>query len=203
MHRSRGSAEGQGRLVAGQAGEETVLHHLAKPLVEITQSVQGVIHFDDTGGLSGVLAEVVVEGFGPPATAALGAQPTTGVVNQDMAHGASQDCQEVGPTLPAGTVLLRDLDEGFMDQCGGPKGFTGRQTSPLEVGDASQIAIETTDELLEGGVIALAMGRDELGDGTGLGGFRQTFLQSSRPRKQPEVKVYQRIRFRLGGRRRP
>jgi hypothetical protein len=87
------------------------------------------------------------------------------VVDEDAAHEAARDREEVRPVLPPHVPLFEEAQEGLVDEGGRVQGVAG-STAPQPVGRlATQLAVHAGDNLVAGLLVATAPGVQQLGEG--------------------------------------
>lgn len=154
-----------GDLFAFEATEVAKFDDLGFAGVEAGEFFQGVVEGDDLGGVIGGVDELFFEGDFLEAAAAFGGIAGAGVVDEDVAHGAGGDAEEVGAGVGVEVVGVGEAKVRFVDKGGGGEGMAGRFAAEEGAGDAAEFVVDEGEELFARLFIAFAKAEEKLRDG--------------------------------------
>lgn len=148
-------AEGLGGLFRGGTEEAIEFEELDLAGVEFFEFFEGEVEVEEVGGGGVDPGDVVVQGnegvFTAAALAAFGAS----VVDEDQAHKAGGEGEEVLTVLEIGFALGQELEVEFVDERGGLEGVAGAFGAKVRFGDAPELGVDGGQDLLEGLLIAI------------------------------------------------
>jgi len=146
--------KGFGRLLDGEACEETEFDDAALLRVEFLKVVQRVVQSDELQAPVAGRVEVLVETQDDGAAAAFFAMRGTRVIDQDAPHDPSTDCEKMSAVLPVCVFLPHQLQISFVDKRGAVEGVILPLTPQLPVGDLAQLRVDQRSELVDCGGIS-------------------------------------------------
>src|SRR5262245_18221748 len=155
-------AEGHGRLVERQAGEEAELDQFRTHRVFPGQALEGIVEGDE------VLVRGVVHGRqrvqidALPTAAALETALLLGAVDEEAAHGLGTGGEEVAAAVPVPFLSVPDQAQvGLVTQGCRLEGLAGPLAGQLLGGEPPQLLVDQWQELAGGVRVALLVGRQD------------------------------------------
>jgi len=165
-------AQGVGGFGGGQAPEVDEFDELAFSGIDLVEFAQKGVDDQDVEGRFGCDQSGFVEGDLAGAASAFGAIAGAGVVDQDLAHGAGGDSEEVGAVFEI-DGCADELDVGFVDEGGGAKGLIAPGGTEAIGGEGFQLGMDVGQERVKGLFVALAGTVKEFRQGEGGWGRRR------------------------------
>uniref|UniRef100_E6PXF8 Uncharacterized protein n=1 Tax=mine drainage metagenome TaxID=410659 RepID=E6PXF8_9ZZZZ len=98
------------------------------------------------------------------ASTALGAQPCSGMINQDATHELCGDGVEVSAVSKGRFALLYKLQVDLVDQSGGLEGVIGAFLAHVLVGTAMEFCVNQRHEAFNDGFVAARQTHEQSGD---------------------------------------
>lgn len=174
LHRALGNTQGFSGFGLGQTGKVATFHDLGQGRIEVGQSFQGLLDGKDLRRvtLHRLVHPIEIRLVG--ATTSLVGQPSSRMVDQDLAHGACGDGEEMTAIAPRYAVLVGEFEISFVDQAGGVQGL-GETLAELTPGDAAQIVVDRRHQAVESSFLATLVDEQQLRQvGGGIGHDRNT-----------------------------
>src|SRR5580693_826572 len=116
LHGLRGYTHQVGCLIHRQSTKKSQFHDLALPLIQLGQTLQSVIEFEEFLRLLGSKHQSLVDGNWLLASAPLIPHMPSGVVDQDSPHDLRRDPEKMRAALPIDRPLLDQLEICFVHQ---------------------------------------------------------------------------------------
>jgi hypothetical protein len=160
---SFGDIEDGGGFGVGGAGEGDEFEELDFAGVDGGEFIEGGVDGEEVGGgvtdggelgEGDLLAAVAFEAFA-----------AAGVIDEDAAHGAGGDGEEVVAVDEVDFGVGLEAEVGFVDEGGGGEGVAGAFAAELLAGDGAELGVELVDDLIERRSIAVLPGVEESCDG--------------------------------------
>ncbi len=165
FHRRGGLADRVRRLLDAEAAEITQLHHARLGRVDAIEPLQCRIKVDQVE----VARSVVLEAVQGHALAAVALESRTlaRVVDQDLAHQARRDREQVTAIGARDRIRARKPQPGLVDQSGGLQRVVPALGPEHLLGEPVQFGIQAFDEAIARAGIPVAPVRQQFGDALG------------------------------------
>ena len=89
---------------------------------------------------------------------------TSCMLDQNTAHQLRGYCEEMGPILPLHPLVIHEADVGLVDQRACLKVVVGALASHVAVRQPSELRIDDRRQLVEGELVSVAPGTEQLAD---------------------------------------
>lgn len=159
-----GEAERLGSLGLGHPAEEAALHDPGEPSVEAGEVLDGPVDGEDRLRVARRAGGLRVERHGPHPVPPLLREAGAGVVDEEEAHDARGDAEEVGPVLPGDGGLPGEAEPGLVHEGDGVERLPDAQLPELPPGDRAELVVDERDDRVEGGAVAVAVRVEEARD---------------------------------------
>ncbi len=165
--RSSRAAEYLRRLFDREPREEPQFDEPAQGLVQLRQTVQGVVQSDDVCRPLDSRHVDIVDVEGACASTPFAGCPPPRVVEHKLPHGLGGDSKEMMPILHGKAGSLRQLQIRFVDERGRLQRLI---VSPpdLAVGHRAEVLVDERHQAMNGVPIAIAPGGEQLRDRGGV-----------------------------------
>lgn len=124
-------------------------------MAELCQPLQGCVQPNELRGLFGREYKGLIQRHCYHSAAALVAQVSACVIDQDPAHGLRSNCEEMGPALPVHRPLLDQLEIGLMNQGGGLQGVLSALAAHVSACQAAQFVVDDRNQPGGSGAITI------------------------------------------------
>jgi len=137
-------------LFAFETAEVAQFDDLGFAGIEAGEFFECLVEGDDLGSVIGGVEELFFEGDLLEAAAPFGGIAGAGVVDEDVAHGAGGDAEEVGAGMGVEVAGVGEAEIGLVNEGGGGEGVAGGFAAEEGAGDAAEFVVDEGEELFAG-----------------------------------------------------
>jgi hypothetical protein len=163
LYAARRQAEQLGYLARIEAGEDPILDQAHEARIAFTQCTQRFVDRDDHLGAVGAVGIDRAQRHRRLRTAALVRLAATGMVDDDLAHRARTQGEQVRAIVDGQVGMPGQLDVGLVDECGGRQSRVAAGAQQCAVGDLLEFGIDQRKHAREQARIVVGARRNQLG----------------------------------------
>ncbi len=131
------------------------------PFIERGETVESHVEGQDVEGRRTGGNGHVIQRQASLQTSTLVGGPGSGVIHEDLPHGAGRHTEEVSAVLPLDALLVDELEVRLVDQGRGLKGVAGALPPHLRRCSPAKLAVDERHQLFERLRVTLAPGAQE------------------------------------------
>lgn len=148
--RAVGEVEELGGFLLAEAGEEPQFHQGSGLWILLFEPGDRLVHLEESVIVGGEGEFHLLEVHAFAAAAAFQAEFSTGVLDQDTAHGFGGGAEEVGAILPAWVIAGHQTEPGFVDEGGGLQSVAVLFLGHFASGQAAQFIVDHRQQFVRG-----------------------------------------------------